>query len=215
MAIPDGPIRVIIASHHPLTRIGVRSTLEPHGFLMVAEADCADDAVAETLEHQPHITLLDVHLPGSGIRAARRIGVEAPGTKVVMLASSAGHEDLIDSLRAGATGYLLKDMNPDRLPWALKGVLQGEPAIPRSLVGEVIGVLRNRGTRPISVISEGGISLTTREWEVLDMMKQDLTTAEMAERMFVSKVTVRTHVSAILRKLKVSDRAAAIKLLDG
>jgi len=119
-------------------------------------------------------------------------------------------EDLFAALRAGARGYLLKDIDPDRLANALSGVLAGEAALPRGLVARVIDEFR---TRDSSHRREGVLAkLTDREWQVLKAMQQGKSTAEMAAEMFVSAVTIRTHVSAILRKLHVSDREAAVRL---
>lgn len=159
--------------------------------------------------------LLDVHMPGSGIRAAQRIGELLPDAVVVMLTISRNDTDLFDSLRAGAAGYLLKDTDPARLPHALRGVLDGEAAIPRELVARVVDEFRERGRRRrLPLVGRRGAELTSREWEVLDLLAGDLTTAEIAARLAVSPVTVRRHVSAILRKLEVHDRAAAVRLLD-
>jgi DNA-binding NarL/FixJ family response regulator len=132
-----------------------------------------------------------------------------------MLTVSRDDADLFDALRAGALGYLLKDTDPDRLPYALKGVLEGEAALPRALVARVIDEFRERGRRRrLPLAKQRGVELTGREWEVLELMREDLTTAEIAERLFISQVTVRSHIAAVLKKLRVPDRKAALKLLD-
>lgn len=159
--------------------------------------------------------LLDIHMPGNGISAAARIVRRLPETSVVMLTVSGSDVDLFDALRAGASGYLLKDIDPARLPHALRGVLAGEAALPRALVARVIDEFRERGRRRhLPLLGDRGVQLTSREWEILDLLRSGLTTAEIAERLFVSKVTVRRHVSGILRKLRVPDRDAALRLLD-
>jgi DNA-binding NarL/FixJ family response regulator len=202
---------VVIADDHPPTRAGVRMSLEESGFTVCAEVATAAAAVEACLLHHPDVALLDVHMPGSGIAAARRISGGSPDTAVVMLTVSRDDADLFEALRAGARGYLLKDIDPDRLGPALEGVLAGEAALPRNLVTRLMDEFRERDDR--SPRPQGPLAkLTSREWDTLDLMRQGLTTAQIAERLFVSPVTVRTHVSAILRKLQVADREAAVRV---
>jgi DNA-binding NarL/FixJ family response regulator len=118
-------------------------------------------------------------------------------------------------LRAGASGYLLKDMNPERLPDAIRGVMNGEAAMPRSLVAHVIEEFRERGRRKrLFLLQRQPVDLTSREWEVLELMRQGLSTADIATRLFITKATVRTHIAAILRKLHASDRKEVLSLLS-
>ena len=152
-------------------------------------------------------------MPGNGIAAAAEISSQLPDTAVVMLTVSQNDDDLFAALRAGAVGYLLKDTDPERLPMALLGVLRGEGALPRTLVGRLVAEFRGREKRRLKLSGQQKVELTQREWEVLEGLRDGMTTEELAEQLFVSQVTVRTHVSAILKKLKVPDRAAAIKLL--
>src|SRR5919106_6081910 len=115
---------------------------------------------------------------------------------------------------SGASGYLLKDMDPDRLAAALKGVLEGEAALPRHLVGRLVDEFRTReGKRRLPIFKQRGSSLTSREWEVLQFLREGMSTAQIAKRLFVTPVTVRTHVSSVLKKLQVPDRQAAVRLL--
>ena len=203
--------RVVIADDHPPTRAGVRMSLEEAGFEVCAEAATAAAAVEAVAQHRPEIALLDIHMPGSGIDAAERIRSVAPDTAVVMLTVSRDDSDLFEALRAGARGYLLKDIDPARLGPALRDVLAGEAALPRNLVTRLVDEFRTREERPAR--PQGPLSkLTSREWDTLDLMRQGLSTAQIAEKLFVSPVTVRTHVSAILRKLQVSDRQSAIDI---
>ena len=184
------------------------------GFRVVAEADHADDAVAAVERERPDVCLLDVRMPGDGIAAAGRISRAHPEVAVVMLTVSREDGDLFAALRAGAAGYLLKDTDPTRLPHALRGVLSGEAALPRDLVARVIGEFRERAGRRLPV-ADRGVELTGREWEVLELLREGLTTAQVAERLFVSQVTVRSHVAAVVRKLRVPDREAALRLVSG
>ena len=193
----------------------MKAALERAGFMIVAETADAPGAVAAAEREAPDVALLDIHMPGNGISAAAEITHANPDVAVVMLTVSRDDSDLFDALRAGALGYLLKDTDPDRLPLALRGVLAGEAALPRALVARVVDEFRERGRRRrLPLAKQKGVELTSREWEVLELMREDLSTAEIAERLFISQVTVRSHIAAVLRKLRVPDRKAALKLLD-
>jgi DNA-binding NarL/FixJ family response regulator len=205
--------RVLIADEQAATRAGIRAVLEDEGFTICSEAMNAQGAVETAVRERPHIALLDVDIPGSGIAAAEQIATRVPETAVVMLTASTVDADLFDSLRAGAAGYLLKGTDPARLSHALRGVLAGEAAIPRTLVTRIIAEFGERTQRRLE-LAWRGIELTPREWEVLELLREGLTTGRMAERLFVSPVTVRRHVSTLLRKLEAPDREAAVRMLD-
>ncbi|HEV2062227.1 MAG TPA: response regulator transcription factor [Solirubrobacteraceae bacterium] len=207
--------RVVLADDHPPTRHGVRMALEGHGFTVCAEAATADAAVDAVREHSPDVALLDVDMPGSGIAAAERIAELSPETSVVMLTVSTSDNDLFAALQAGAVGYLLKDTNPNRLPYALEGVLEGEAAMPRTLVSKLIREYQGKQRRRrLPFLQARGIELTEREWQVLEMLREELTTKQMAERLEISPVTVRRHVSALIEKLGVADRGEAVRVFD-
>jgi DNA-binding NarL/FixJ family response regulator len=208
-------IRVIVADDHPATRAGVRAALERSGFTVCAEVANGPAAVEAAIRERPDICLLDIHMPGSGIAAAAEISAQVPETAIIMLTVSQADEDLFAALRAGASGYLLKDTNPERLPLALEGVLRGESALPRVLVGRLIEEFRDREhRRRIPFVTQGNAKLTSREWEVLELLREGLSTAEIADRLYVTRVTVRSHIAAVLRKLDVSDRVSALKLFE-
>ena len=212
----SGQLRVVVADDHPPTRAGVRGALETDGFTVVAEVGDARKAVDATLEHAPDVALLDIHMPGGGIAAASEISRRLPDTAIVMLTASRDDDDLFEALRAGASGYLLKDMDPDRLGNALRGVIAGEAALPRSLMAKVVGEFRTKPRRRIGLKGQTATArLTSREAEVLDLLALGMTTEQIAERLFVGKVTVRTHVAAILKKLRVTDRDAAVRIARG
>jgi DNA-binding NarL/FixJ family response regulator len=195
-------------------RAGVRSALEGHGFTICAEAADAPSAVEAALFHRPDVCLLDIRMPGGGIRAADEITAQLPKTAVVMLTVSRNDADLFDALRAGASGYLLKDTDPTRLPHALHGVLAGEAAIPRSLVMQMIEEFRGRARRRRLPLVGRDVPLTSREWDVLEMLRDNAPTAEIAKRLGIAEVTVRRHVGGILKKLRVRTRKEAVGLLD-
>jgi len=207
------PIKVLVADDHPATRAGIRAALQEPDFTICAEEADAPSAVEAALRTRPHICLLDIHMPGNGIAAAAEIANALPETALVMLTVSRNDDDLFAALRAGASGYLLKDTDPARLPHALRGVLEGEAALPRPLVARVLEEFRGRGKRRRLGAGDRGVELTSREWEVLELLCDGLSTAEIAKGLFISRVTVRTHVAAVLRKLRVPDRKAAVELL--
>jgi len=209
------PISVLLADDHARTRAMVRTALEQRGdFRVCAEAADADAAVLAAGREHPDVCLLDINMPGSGIAAAAGITAALPDTAVVMLTVSRQDEDLFDALRAGASGYLLKGMDEDAIGDALHRVLRGEAMLPGSLVARLVEEFRDREQRRVAIADGPAARLTGREWDVLELMRTGATTAEISERLFVSATTVRTHVSAILKKLGVPTREAAIKLLE-
>ena len=209
-------LTVVLADDHVPTRVGVRAAIEREGFRVVAEVGDGDAAIDAAVEHSPDVCLLDINMPGNGIHAAAEIAERVPSTVVVMLTVSRDDADLFESLRAGAAGYLLKDTDPERLPLALRGVIDGEAAVPRALVARVIEEFRGREPRRRLQGSGGrGAELTSREWEVLELMRDGRSTGEIASGLRISPVTVRRHVSSLLAKLEVPDRDAAVRLLEG
>jgi two-component system nitrate/nitrite response regulator NarL len=209
--------RVLIADDHAPTRGDVREAIEQDGRLEVcAEVADAVAAVETAVRERPDLCILDVRMPGGGLAATWEITARLPETKVVMFTVSADDDDLFAALRAGASGYLLKDLSPARMIPALLEVLDGEAAIPRSLVSRLVATFQDPAPRRRALVgSRQTAGLTSREWQVLDLLRRGLSTAEIAERLFVSRATVRSHVAAVLRKLRVPDRESAIRLLEG
>jgi len=208
-------LSVLIADAHAPTLVGVRWALEHAGMHVVAEATNGPDAVLAAVRTQPDVALLDVNMPGGGIEAAAQITREVPGTAVVMLSDVARDQDLFAALLAGARGFLLKDTDPDRLPLALEGVMKGEAALPRTLTTHLIDEFRLRERAQHPLTGPTGARLSGREQEVLQLMADGLPTRQLAERLGISGVTVRRHVSALVEKLGVADRAAAVAALRG
>jgi DNA-binding NarL/FixJ family response regulator len=209
--------RVLIADDHAPTRIDTRETIEADPrFRVVAESADAAGAVDCAVRERPGLCLLDIQMPGSGIAAAWEITGRLPDTRVVMLTAFDDEHFLLSALRAGAAGYLLKDMDTRRLTAALADVMEGEAAaIPRSLVKHVLEEVRDRSARRRTVVPDlDGAKLTSREWEVLNLLREGYTTAKIARRLVLSQVTVRTHIASVLRKLRVRDRESAMRLFD-
>lgn len=209
------PVRVLIADDHPPTRAGVRAALERGEFVVCAEAADAMEAIDLAMRERPDVCLLDIHMPGDGIHAAETISRSVPEAAVVMLTVSRSDADLFDALRVGASGYLLKDIDPERLPAALRGALNGEAALPRSLAARLVAEYQHSKRRRSPLRGRTtGVSLTDREWDVFEGLRTGQTTSEVAASLGMAPVTVRTHVAAVVRKLDVPDRETALRLLD-
>lgn len=197
----------MIADDHAPQRLAIRMSLEAAGFDVVAEAADAESAYMGARTQRPDICLLDIHMPGNGIEAARRIVHDLPGTSVVMLTVSRNDDDLFESLRAGASGYLLKDIDPEQLPQALNAVLQGDAALPVSLVQRLVEEFRDRAkTKKRLSWRRRGVELSDEEWKVLDLLREGLSTTEVGNRLFISTGAVRSHVTSILTKLRAHGR---------
>jgi len=209
------PLRVLVADDHAPTRDDVRRALDADGrFSICCEVADAAEAVQAAMRKQPDICLLDIRMPGSGLAAAWEIAARLPQAKIVMLTVSDEDTDLFAALRAGADGYLLKNMNMRRLPDALHGVCAGEAAMPRELVARVLERFHGREPRWRPLVAAGGSEgrLTSREWEVLALLARRYTTAEIAASLVLSASAVRAHITSVVRKLQVEDRAAAAEL---
>jgi DNA-binding NarL/FixJ family response regulator len=207
--------RVLIGDQQPTARASLRRLIERSGFEVCAEAGDAAAAVEAAMRERPDVCVLDVLLPGDGIAAVAEITSRTPGVAVVMLTASNEPDHLRDAVRAGAAGYLRKDMDPERVPHAIRGVLDGEAAIPRELVASLVGELRSQGRRRVVTGRAGRAELTRREWEVAGLLVEGLDTGEIAARLHVAPGTVRRHASSIARKLGVADREATVALLTG
>ena len=194
--------RVLIADYAP-TRLGVRLALggEAH---VCAEAADAGMAIAAAYREQPDVSLVGLEIPGGGLTAVRGICEAAPATAVIVLAGVGGVDDLLDAVRAGAVGYVPGgDLNAAQLRRIVRAVVSHEAAVPRSMVLHLLAELR-AAERP------AGERLTMREAQVLAMLRRGHSTAVIARGLAISPVTVRRHVSALIRKRGVEDRAALL-----
>ena len=212
---PDVPrLRVIVADDDPLARRMVRDALQTDQFIVIADASDGREAVELARYYKPDIVLMDVVMPVmDGIEATKQITREVPGTRVIMLTRHDDDELGILGLRAGAVGYLTKDLSVDAIPRAVRSAHAGEAAISRSLSMRLIERLQSlpasgMGVRPVRS------SLTPREWEVLDLLCADQGTDDIADQLVLSVETVRSHVKNILRKLGVGSREEAVAVAE-
>lgn len=206
---------VVIADDHQITRLGVRAALSDGGFEVLGEAGDGRGAVEQVLAHAPDVCLLDIFMPGGGgIETAGEISRRAPGTLVVMLTVSDRIEDVLGAMRAGAVGYLPKDTRPDRLPAALCGVIKGEAAFPRTLMGRMLGELQLMSAGVADARRPEESELTPREAQILELLRAGASTIQIGRMLSLSPITVRRHISASMAKLGVSDRDAALRAIS-
>jgi NarL family two-component system response regulator LiaR len=208
--VPDGggekQIKVIIVDDHVLVRSGIEVVLGMFDDIaLVGQAGDGEEAVRLCGEHRPDVVLMDLLMPGmSGVEATRRILEQFPETKVVALTSFTEDDLIGDTLRAGAIGYLMKNVSADQLADAVRAAAQGRS----TLAPEAADVL----VRSVSAPRPQADSLTAREQEVLKLMADGLTNADIGERLVIGVATVKTHVSSIIAKLGVSTRTEATAL---
>jgi DNA-binding NarL/FixJ family response regulator len=208
----DAP-RVLVADAQPAARLGTRAAIERAGMVVVAEASDADGAVRAARRERADVCLVDAGLPGGGVAAAGTIATSLPGSVVIVLAAVSSEDELLAALRAGAVGYLLKDIGPAQLARAVRGALHGEAPLPRALAACVVEELRTRsGTRRVQASDGALVTLSPRETTVLALLRRGLTTRQVAQRLGVSPVTVRRHASDAAHRLGVHGRDAALAL---
>jgi DNA-binding NarL/FixJ family response regulator len=212
---PQAPAkaRVLIGADRLATRTGMRLALAEDADC--SEADDAETAVAAAVRDKPDVCVFDFDPPGRAIRATAEITSKVPEASVVMFTRRIDEEEFLAAVRAGATGYLPEDVDPSRLPYVVRSVMRGEAAVPRALVARLIDELRGREgrRRSFDVQERSHVELTAREWDVVDLLRQGLSTRSIAEILGISAVTVRRHVSAVHGKLGVHTRAELLELL--
>jgi DNA-binding NarL/FixJ family response regulator len=203
---------VLIVGPNAATRAGIRLALEPA--VDTYEAKTPAEALTMSLVSYPTVIL--VCADGSeGMSAVSQLSASFPFSHIVVLTPEVREDQLLSAVRAGAVGYLSENLDPDRLPHVVRGVMRGEAAIPRVLVTKLVDELRERRRRrQVLLESRNAVSLTTREWEVLELLRQRATTKQIAKRLSISEVTVRRHIGTLLHKLDVDSRQAAIQLVE-
>jgi len=208
-----GFMRILLVDDHPITRAALSSLLEAHGFTVAGEAADGEEAIELARRLLPDLVLLDLSMPGlDGLSALPRIREAAPDTEVVVLTASGTEENLLSAIRGGAAGYLLKSEPPERIAEFLRGVADGQAALSGEVARRLLEQVREGGVGR-SVPESIAASLSARELEVLLLLDEHLGTDEIAERLYISEHTVRSHVKSLMRKLNVSSRREALDAL--
>jgi DNA-binding NarL/FixJ family response regulator len=212
-ALREDAIRVIVADGDGLARRMLRDAIDgAQDITVVAEAGDEREALTLTRYHRPRVLLLDIELPPRGVGdLIRELTEQAPGTRVLMLAAREDDCVAVEGLRAGAVGLLSKDVAPAMLPHIVGKACAGEAIIPRRLMLAVLERMRevpDAGWRPVRS------RLTTREWEIVDLLGGEATTQDIAEELVLSPTTVYSHVKSLLRKLGVHSRGDAVAVAE-
>ena len=209
----DGKLRVMLVDDHALVRSAVRQAIAADDVELVGEAANAQEALALAPVLRPDILLLDIDLPGmNGLQLVQELGPRLPNTKIVMLTVSGSERDLLEAVARGAAGYLTKDLSPEALLRSLRGTQRGELAMSRRFAARALRYFADAARRGRQVSGAEGdlmLGLSPRENDVLAMLADGLTDREIADALTISPRTVETHVSNILHKLGVRNRAEA------
>ena len=205
-------MRVLLIDDHALVRKGIEELLRSRGVQVVASVSSGEEGVRRARELSSDIILLDVKMPGmNGVETLKQLRASGVGTPVVMLTMSREDADLRAALRAGAQGYLLKDMEPEELVPALEATLRGDNVVAREMVGTLAGIVRNNagpeleGRSPATPLAD----LTPRELEILECIADGFSNKMIARALEITDGTVKLHVKAILRKLGMRSRVEA------
>lgn len=210
-------IKILLVDDQLLFRKGLRSLLESEADIeIVSEASNGQEALDKVLAYDPDLVLMDIHMPGcDGVQGVRLIKSERPAVKVVMLTVSDEDDDLFEAIKSGADGYLLKNLRPEELVEMLHSVMANQAAVSPGVASKLLGEFRRRPRQEEAV--PGGPGLTAREREVLQLVAEGLSNAEIASRLVVVEGTVKNHLHNILEKLHLENRvqAAAYALREG
>ncbi|WP_433382668.1 response regulator [Actinoplanes sp. CA-142083] len=202
--------RVLLVDDQAMVRQGLRLILELAGFDVVGEAADGATALAAVAEHRPDVVLMDLRMPVmDGVEATRRIVAAGDGPRVIALTTFDADQHVLDALRAGADGFLLKDVTSESLTDAIRRAVAGEPVVAPSLLARLMGHFA-ANPPPAAATPPGVAELSDREREVLACIGAGLSNAEIAADLVISMATVKTHIRHILAKLDVRDRAQAI-----
>jgi two-component system NarL family response regulator len=208
----DDPIRVLIVDDHALFRRGlIQVLLGEEGIEVVGEGEDGEDAVRKAEELVPDVILMDVRMPRvSGIEATRRLAEVLPAARILMLTVSDEEDDLYEAIKAGAAGYLLKEISIEEVADAVRAVMQGQTLITPSMASKLIQEFNNLARRAEERYSFPSPKLTDRELDTLKLVAQGLTNREIGEELSISENTVKNHVRNILEKLHLHSRMEAV-----
>ena len=208
----SGPLRVMLVDDHALVRSAVRGALQAPDIEIVAEAATAEAAFEEALRTRPDLILLDVDMPGmSGLQLIRELRPRLPDTQIVMLSVSGEDRNVLEAMRHGAAGYLTKDLGPEALQRTIRGLRNGDLPMSRRMAARALRMFIEGGVGATAGGDSALSILSSREIEVLAHLTEGLTDREIAEALVISPRTVESHVSNVLRKLGVRNRAEAAR----
>ncbi len=200
-------ITVMVVDDHPMWREGVSRDLAEAGFEVLATADGVGTAARRAAAVQPAVVLMDMQLTdGNGAAATAEVLRVSPHSRVLVLSASAERDDVLDAIKAGASGYLVKSASAAELIEAVRATAAGQPVFTPGLAGLVLGEYRRMATAPVAADQPHRPSLTERETEVLRMVAKGLSAKQIATRLNLSHRTVENHVQATLRKLQLANR---------
>jgi two-component system nitrate/nitrite response regulator NarL len=202
------PIRVLLVDDHSLFRSGIRSLLQRHTeFAVVGEAPDGVEGIKRAKQLQPDVVLLDLHMPGmSGVETLQLMRQDCPHTAIIMLTVSEESEDLALAMRAGARGYLIKNIETDYLLRAIRRAAAGETVVAEALTGKLVAQLQGgQAERPVSDLDK----LTPREKDILACLALGESNKFIARKLDLAESTVKIHVQNVLKKLKLSSRVQA------
>ncbi|MBP1858319.1 response regulator [Rhizobium herbae] len=217
----DGPTRILVIDDHPMFREGVSRSLSEHADLLVCgEGASADNAIQLDRDLKPDVILLDLSMPGGGQHALRTILEQSPEAKIIVLTASEADDDVLQALRAGARGYVLKGVGASTLIEVVRGAVAGESYVSPTLAARILAELRTGGSsRPLESAVDAGrsedplSSLTRREEEILRLVADGNSNKEVARQIALQEKTIKHHMTRILQKLKVRNRTEAAMLL--
>jgi DNA-binding NarL/FixJ family response regulator len=209
----EKPIQVMLVDDHVFWRRGVQQIVDAEPDMsVVAEASDGQEAVSRALAASPDIILMDVNMPKvSGVEATRNISEALPDVRIVMLTVSDTDENLFESIKAGAVGFLTKDVSPDDVTAAIRETMQGESSLSPFVAARMVKYIQRGG---LEQARKPPTNLTEREDEILRLIARGARDREIAEQLFISESTVKKHVQNVLRKLHARNRVEAVSYLD-
>lgn len=209
----EQPIRVMLVDDHVFWRRGVRQIIDAEeDMTVVAEAGDGEEGVRKAPSARPDVILMDVNMPKmDGVEATRTLAPELEDTRIVMLTVSDTDENLFESIKAGAIGFLTKDVSPEQLTKAIRETMEGEASLSPFIAGRVVKYIQRGGTeQPV----QSPANLTEREDEILRLIAQGARDREIADQLYISESTVKKHVQNVLRKLHARNRVEAVRHLN-